>query len=255
MFQGVDDTIAWFARTQKTGWRLSQGKYDIADYFDAEATNESAMKRLKEELDYLRGGTYHIDAKNTREEPRKILQTDFIILPKGDNAVSGTRSQHVPGEYISREDMSKIIANEIAIMRLQDQNEKLQQALENAYTPEPTMLDHIGSLLDHPTVKQLAPIVIAKLLGGTQVGIAGTDSEVEPVQTPTQTNQTMEQESDYIELTDIQEERLNKAFDILVPLVGGVNETLDLLECLAPYIQQETAMFNVIKPTLLKYKK
>jgi len=259
MFQGVEDTIAWFARTQKTGFRLSRAKDDIAEYFDPEASNESARARLEEELKYLRGGTYHIDAKNTREEPRKILSTDFIILPKGEimPAAIGSVQSTVPSGYISRADMDNVIADRIALYTLREQNERLLNELENASAPKPSMMDSIGSILDHPMVKQLTPILIAKIMGGNidapqayQVGIAGIDKTVEPVE-PTENETEME----FLELTEDQETRLNIAFDDLVNKIGDIEETLTLIECLAPYIEQQSAMFNVIKGELLKYKK
>jgi len=259
MFQGVEDTLGWFARTQKTGFRLSKGKDDIAEYFDAEASNESAYQKLKEELTYLYGGTYHIDAKNTQAEPRKILSTDFVILPRGNTAatIGAIHSPSVSNGYVSREDMDKIIADKIALYTLQEQNERLQNELQNAYVAPPSLSDKIGSLLDHPVVQQMAPLIIAKILGTNaepqayQVGIAGTDKKVEPVQKETEETT----EVDLLDLTDEQETRLNVAFDSLVGQIGDIEETLTLLECLAPYIQQQNAMFSVIKGELLKYKK
>jgi hypothetical protein len=259
MFQGVSDTIEWFGRTQKKGFRLSQGKFDIAEYFDPEASNQSASDQLKKELEHLRGGTYHIDAKDSSAEPRKILSTDFIILPRGETVASIGATFHsssIPNGYVSRDDMDRIIEDKMNLRILQEQNERLQTELQNAYVPAPTMMDSIGSILEHPMVKQLAPILIAKIMGGSipepvayQVGIAGTDKKVEPV-----SNEPVEDDG-FLELTDDQETRLNVAFDSLVATIGDVEETLVLLECLAPYVQEQNAMFNVIKGELLKYKK
>ena len=259
MFYGTEDALAWFRRTGKTGFRLSRGKDVIAEYFEQQASNESAAEALHTELSYLKGGTYHIDAKNQRTDAKTILSTDFVISPSaGTQAAVGSIHQGVPEGYISKADLGTEIAKALKQNALERENKELRESIMDLQNAKPN--SGIAGLLDHPLVQHLLPIAIAKIMGPNapqalgQVGIAGITpaQQVPPVQ-----QQTPEagENTDTEELTEEQDAMLGEAFWACVDEMGSIDDTLELLACLPRYIAANKQVFDtMIKPELLKYK-
>lgn len=270
MFQGTDDTLLWFSRTGKKGFRLSKGKDTIAEYFDAEGSNESALTRLQTELSYLRGGTYHIDAKDTLAEARRIFSTDFSIPPQSSTQaqVSGP-SHHMPEGYISMSQMQSELDTRMKIYDLQRKNDELTSALAEVMNAKPEPQDTIGKILDHPAVQEVLPqlmmVGIGKLFGQGQIGIAGALNQNVPPVRPARQQQAPPAEEVIIEtegaqeptgddLTDEQDDRLIDAFYALVEREGSIENALVIMESLPLYIDANPDMYAMAKSQILKYK-
>ena len=270
MFIGTDDLLSWFQRTKKTGWRLLKGKDIIAEYFDEQASNDTAYAALQTELSSLAGGTYHIDAKDNPKLARQILSTDFIIRPNANQptaAITGPMHTGVPEGYVKATDMAAEIAKAMEMYDLKRKNAELQAALQEALNAPVEKPDFISGLLEDDQVKATIAGIMqmgaAKLFGQRQVAIAGGLNPVPPVQrapqtqqAPPQTETQTETTQDGDELTDEQADRLYDAFYACADQIGTIPDTLDMIECLPLYIAANPAMFkNVLKPELLKYKK
>jgi hypothetical protein len=268
MFIGTDDLLSWFQRTKKTGWRLLKGKDIIAEYFDEQASNDTAYATLSTELSSLAGGTYHIDAKDNPKLARQILSTDFIIKPNANQpaAVSGPIHAGVPEGYVKATDMAEAIRKEMELYDMRRKIKELEAALLEAANAPAEKPDYISGLLEDDQVKATIAGIMqmgaAKLFGQRQIAIAGGLNQVPPQQRAPQTQQAQPQAEaaeatqDEDALTDNQNDRLDEAFFACVDQIGGVDPTLDLLECLPLYIAANPGMFkNVLKPELLKYKK
>jgi len=266
MFHGIEDTINWFVRTNKKGWRLSRGKDTIAEYFNEEASNDSARQALEVELQTLRGGTYHIDAKDAADVTRKILGTDFIIHPGVNQASVGHAhtNNHILDGYVSKADMYEEIQKAVRQRDLEKENEELKDALEQLAKEKTPKEDFIGSLLKNPQVQSLIPVIVGKIMGQnvtqpmayTKVGITGPAINVPPMSNDETVNESENEIESDESLSEEQDEKLTNAFFDLSDIVGSIDETIVLIECLPNYIKANEQMYKaILLPELLKYKK
>lgn len=228
-------------------------------YEDKGLDKATSKQKLQDALDRLTPGEYLIQMKGSSKANTQIVRTDFKIgYTSGAPAVNGTTTNtNIPGgDWIRRADVNDLVNARIAGVEAKFEKKMLATEMEELRKEMKELKKNGGGGLSElaNTIKEV--VVMVKGMSGAPVHqpirvLAG--SKVQPA---TQTR-TQDQEKEALERRQYFSSLNNDAVKELMDDEGGGEEGFEnvcvLIWCLNEYRKENPAMWDSVKPEILKH--